>query len=34
MNLKQIGIALVILHVLVVTPHSIAHTVLHIDTNQ
>jgi hypothetical protein len=34
MNLRQIGIAVVILHVLVVTPHSIAHTVLHIDMNQ
>ena len=34
MNLKQIGIALAILHALVVTPHSIAHTVLHIDMNQ
>jgi len=33
MNLRQLGIAVVILHVLVVTPHSIAHTVLHIDMN-
>jgi len=34
MNLRQIGIAVVILHVLVVTPHSIAHTALHIDMNK
>jgi len=29
----RLGIGMVLLHLLVVTPHSIAHTVLHIDMN-
>ena len=31
--LARLGIGVVLLHLLVVTPHSIAHTVLHIDMN-
>jgi hypothetical protein len=32
-TLAQLGIALVILHALVVVPHAIAHNILHIDLN-
>ena len=32
-KLRRLGIAVVILHAIVVTPHSLAHTLLHIDMN-
>jgi len=32
-RLRQLGIAIVVLHLLIVTPHSIAHTQLHIEMN-
>lgn len=32
-QLRRLGISLVILHAVVVTPHSIAHSLLHIDMN-